>query len=149
MKRKILIMAGIGLMLAFSQNNSQAQTTNVPVVGPAPIAPSPLPPGQRFPGPRTRQPRVFIPRVLNDLRMMKAQLQRSQDDFGGHKDSAIEACDKALLELDAVLKASPPLPSPQQTGQPLPGGTVPPPLPLRVAPSVPPAPSVQPAPPQP
>jgi hypothetical protein len=56
-------------------------------------------------------------RALNDLRMVKAELQRSQDDFGGHKDSALEACDKAMQELEAVMKAAPPQPSPVQNPQ--------------------------------
>jgi hypothetical protein len=84
-------------------------------------------------------------RALNDLRMVKTELQRSQDDFGGHKDSAIEACDKAMLELEAVMKASPPLPSPVQNPQ-LPTGAVPPPP---SAPAAPPAPVAPPAQPQP
>jgi hypothetical protein len=60
---------------------------------------------------------MFITRALNDLRMVKADLQRSQDDYGGHKDSAIAACDKAMEELDAVIKAMPPMPAPQRIPQ--------------------------------
>jgi len=67
--------------------------------------------------PRARQPRMVVQRTMNDLRMLKTELQRSQDDFGGHKSSAIEACDKATEELDALLKAMP-LPTPQQGGPP-------------------------------
>jgi hypothetical protein len=87
-------------------------------------------------------------RALNDLRMVKAELQRSQDDFGGHKDSALEACDKAMLELEAVMKASQqtsPQPNPQ-----LPGGGTPPPPSVRMAPpAAAPTPAAPPAQPQP
>jgi hypothetical protein len=131
MKSKTLFMAGIALVLALCLNNSQAQTTNAPAPGPAGLAPAP-PPGQR-PPPRARQPRIFITRALNDLRMVKADLERSQDDFGGHKDSAIEACQKAMDELQAVMKASPPQPAPQPNAQP-PGAGAPPPPSLRMTP---------------
>jgi len=157
MKTNNLIVAGITLVLAFCLNNSQAQTTNAPAPGPAPGAPMPVQPGQRFPSPKMNQPRQFIMRTLSDLRNVKIQLQRSQDDYGGHKDPAIEACDKAMLELDAILKTLPPLPSPRQAPQPG-AGAAPQPAPLRIAPTnssvpgaqpAPPAPNVQPAQPQP
>jgi hypothetical protein len=130
MKRITLILAGIGLVLAFCVNNSPAQVANVPAPAPAPSAPVP-PPGDKMRPMRPRQPRLFITRAMNDLRMVKTELQRSQDDFGGHKDSAIEACDKAMQELQEVLKASPPPPSPQQ---PPPAAGAPQPPPLRTAP---------------
>jgi hypothetical protein len=61
---------------------------------------------------------MFVQRALADLKQVKMSLQGAQEDFGGHKDSAIAACDKALEELDAVLKAMPaPIP-PQRPGVP-------------------------------
>lgn len=75
-----------------------------------------------------RQPRPFIMRTLNDLRMVKAELTRSQEDFGGHKASAIDACDKATAELEAVLKTLPPPQRPMQhnpNGAPPPTGVLP------------------------
>ena len=148
MKRQTLIVAGIALVLAFCLNNTQAQTTNnAPAPGPAGLVPAP-PPGQR-PPPRPRPPHLFITRALSDLRMVKAELQRSQDDFGGHKNYALEACDKAALELEAVMKTLPAPPSPQRVPQP-PGGTAPPPssvpVPPPTAPSAPAAPPAQPPP---
>jgi hypothetical protein len=71
--------------------------------------------------PRARQPRMFVQRALGDLKQVKMALQGSQEDFGGHKDSAIAACDKALEELDAVMKAMPHPTPPQRPGVP-PGG---------------------------
>jgi hypothetical protein len=53
--------------------------------------------------------------------MVKTELSRSQDDFGGHKDSALAACDKAMEELQAVIKAMPAPITPQHPG-PGPGG---------------------------
>ena len=69
--------------------------------------------------PRARQPRMFVQRALGDLKQVKMALQGSQEDYGGHKESAIAACDKALEELDAVMKAMPqPTPPSQRAGQP-------------------------------
>jgi hypothetical protein len=70
----------------------------------------------------TNQLRNSIVRSMGDLQSVKAQLQRSTGDLGGHKDSAIEACDKVVQELRAVLSALPVPPSPQQTMQLPPGG---------------------------
>jgi hypothetical protein len=139
MKRNTLIMAGIALVLAFCLHNSHAQTTNAPAPGQPGLVPAP-PPGQRPMPQRPHQPRIFINRALNDLRMVKAELQRSQDDFGGHKESALEACDKAMLELEAVMKATPaPQPSPVQNPQSPAGGTLPPPTVRMSPPAAPPA----------
>jgi hypothetical protein len=67
---------------------------------------------------RPRQPRAFVQRALIDLRQVKLALQGAQEDFGGHKDSAIAACDKALEELNAVMKAMPAPAPPQRFSQP-------------------------------
>jgi hypothetical protein len=149
MNKTTLIVAAIALLLAFGPSRSQAQSTNVSQPTPDQTAPVPPPPQKFPPRPRPNQPRPIIMRTMNDLRMVKAQLQRSHEDYGGHKDSAIEACDRALQELEAVMKASMPQPPPQQTSQaPAPGA--PAPQPLRIAPpSAPPAPAGQPAQPQP
>jgi hypothetical protein len=39
------------------------------------------------------------------LKRAKADLERSTDDFDGHRQSAMEACDKAVAELEAVQTA--------------------------------------------
>jgi hypothetical protein len=75
--------------------------------------------------PRPRQPRIFVQRAVADLRQVKMVLQNSQEDFGGHKESAIEACDKALAELEAVMKAIP-QPTPPQRPAPPPAVSNPP-----------------------
>jgi hypothetical protein len=154
MKRNMLVAAGVALVLAFSLNNSWSQNDPpAPEVAQA-TAPSPAPapafqnnPGsnqfQRMPPPRFRQGRPAFARTLSDLRMMKTELQHLQGDFGGHKESAIEACDKAMQELAAVMKSLPPPPSPQRPIQPPSGATPPPPE------SAPPAPAAPPPPPQP
>jgi hypothetical protein len=174
MKRNMLVAAGITLVLAFSLNNSRAQN-DAPPPGPAPATnqslyqPNPNgiavdksnpPPGsfpadanqpqlQRLPPPGFRRTRPDFARALGDLRVVKMELQHYQGDLGGHKDSAIEACDKAMQELAAAMKALPPLPSPQRPTQPPFGAT--PPLSLQQAapPATPPAPAAPPAQPQP
>jgi hypothetical protein len=147
MKTKTLIVAGIGLVLAFRLQSLHAQTTNTTPPGPAPLLVAP-PPGTRPPLPRNRQPRPFMARALNDLRAVKVELQHSQEDFGGHKNSAIEACDKAMLELQAVMKFSTPQPSPIQSPQ-APAGPAPAPAgPATAAPATPSTPGAPPAQPQ-
>src|ERR1700733_16139740 len=113
MKRNMIMAAGTALVLALSLNNSQAQN-DAPAPAPVPAAPSVQPvapvPGQppslgpRPMPPRMRQPRMAVQMALRDLRQVKMVLQGSQEDFGGHKDTAIEACDKATAELEEIMK---------------------------------------------
>jgi len=129
MKRNTFMAAGAALVLALILNNSRAQDT-APVPAPTPTPPSVAPtPGQPVapdPGPRprpmpprARQPRMFVLRAQADLKQVKMALQGSTEDYGGHKESAIAACDKALEELDAVMKSMPqPAPPPQRAGMP-------------------------------
>ena len=135
MKKNMLIAAGIAMVLAFSLDNSQAQTNAAPA--PPAMMPAPPPgPGARPPA-RFRQPQPIFARAISDLRMAKMQLQRSTNDFEGHKDSAIQACDKAMEELQAVMKVAI---AEQQKAQP---------PPQEQAPAQPPAAPVTPAPPAP
>jgi hypothetical protein len=39
------------------------------------------------------------------LRRIKMQLENSKEDYDGHRQSAIDACDKAAQELEAVQKS--------------------------------------------
>jgi hypothetical protein len=178
MKRNILVTVGTALVLAFSLSNSRAQNdTPAPTPAlvtnlPAPPASSfqnnlnrirtndagqpqgalPGGPGsqqfQRMPPGRFRQPHLAYNRALGDLRMVKMELERAEGDLGGHKTSAIEACEKAIQELTAVVKSLPVPPPAQQPGQPPSRGfPTPAPTPLN---SAPPSPAAAPgAPPQP
>src|SRR5580658_833088 len=99
MKGKMLVTAGIAAVLALFVNNSQAQTNAAPP--PSETIPTPPPMVQPRPFGRGRQAEPIISRAINDLRLAKMQLQRSTNDFDGHKISAMQACDKALEELQA------------------------------------------------
>ena len=142
MKRNMIVAAGIALVLAFALKDSRAQndapapgpapatnqspgagngspniinhaTADYPNQTPGPAAGGTNQPQfRRPPLPGFRQTRPVFARTLGDLRAVKMELQRTQGDLGGHKDSAIEACDKAMQELAEVMKALPPLPSP-------------------------------------
>lgn len=46
-----------------------------------------------------------IREAITSLRRAKLRLQNSKDDFGGHQKTAIEACDKAIRELELVLRS--------------------------------------------
>jgi len=134
----MLVTAGTAVVLALFVNNSQAQTAAAPA--PPATAPAPPPGLQPRPFSRARQPEPVLSRAISDLRMAKMQLQRSTNDFDGHKASAIQACDKAMEELQAIVKASV---AAQQRLQPPPAGQAP------GQPSAPPQPAVAPAPPPP
>jgi hypothetical protein len=174
MKRNIIVAAGTALVLAFSLNNSSAQNdasapgpATATNQAPRPPNASPgiptrfaadnpnQPPGpagadtnspllRRLPPGRFRQGHPLFSRALGDLRAVKMELQREQGDLGGHKDSAIEACDKAMQELAEVMKALPPPPSPRRLMPPPSGAALPPGSP----PAAPPAPAAPPGQPQ-
>jgi hypothetical protein len=74
-------------------------------------------------------------RALTALQQAKMELQRSTNDFDGHRDSAMEACDKAIVELQAVVKVA----GPQQPMMPRPQPPIP--TPLQSAPPPSPAPA--------
>jgi hypothetical protein len=135
MKRNTMIAAGTALVLALFTHTSQAQN-DAPATQPTPATPPAVAPAQPVaPGPgqrpmpmppRPRQPRFAVQAALRDLQQVKATLQNSQDDFGGHRDSALAACDKAVEELTAVMKAMPaPTPPPQRAGARPPAGAFP------------------------
>jgi hypothetical protein len=157
MKRNMLAAVGITWVLAFSLSSSQAQN-DAPPPGPAPAPnqPSGIFPGRtdppqlhRLPPPRFGRQRLAFSRTLSDLRMAKMELQHSSGDLGGHKDSAMQACDKAIEELTAAMKALPVPPPPQRPMEP-PSGINPPPAPPQAAPPpTPPAAAAPPGPPQP
>jgi len=115
----MLLAAGIALILAFSLDNSQAQSNAAPAP-PSTVPPPLMKAGPRQP-PRSRGPQPVFSRAVNDLRMAKMQLQRSTNDFEGHRDAAIQACDKASEELEAIIKiaiAEQQKEQPPQAGQP-------------------------------
>jgi len=139
----MFVAAGIALILAFSLDNSQAQSNAVPAPPSTTPAP-PMKPGPRQP-PRFRQPQPVLSRAVSDLRMVKMQLQRSTNDFEGHRDAAIQACDKASEELEAIIKiaiAEQQKEQPSQAGQPPLQPSAPPAAPPPSAPpQAPPAPA--------
>ena len=131
MKKNTLLAAGAALVLAVCANTTFAQDAPAPnpVPSPAPApAPAPMPPGRRPMGPMTGRPlRMSVPMAVRSLQDVKRGLQAAQDDVGGHKQSAIDACDKALEELQEVMKVLPaPQPPPQRPGAAFPGAAVPP-----------------------
>jgi hypothetical protein len=82
------------------------------------------------------------------LQQTKLELQKATNDFDGHRTLALDACDKAITELEAVMKSAgispmqqmqrPPMrpqPAAEQPAAPAPAAPV--------APAAPPAPSQQ------
>ena len=71
------------------------------------------------------------------LQQAKTELERSTNDFEGHRDSAVAACDKAMTELQAVVKIAGP-------GMPMPRPQPPMPTPMQAPPPPPAAPAAPP-----
>lgn len=110
MKRTLLVVAGIagaGVLFLWP-SNARAQTNAAPAPPSAQQAPGqPLGPDGT---PIVRRPRVqglpMASRAIMELNQVKAQMEGSTNDFGGHRESCIAACDKAIEELSAVITAS-------------------------------------------
>ncbi|HEY3862176.1 MAG TPA: hypothetical protein VGO59_09835 [Verrucomicrobiae bacterium] len=161
MNKNFIVTAGIALVLALASGNLRAQDNPAgqPVAPPPiapnppsnlaqpgqPVAPSPVPRPAPLPPRFRQQPRIYVQRAVSDLRMVKMTLQNDQQDYGGRKESAIAACDKAMQELQEIMKSMPlPTPPPQRPGatfqqkltpiNPPPAGNPPPATTLPVAP---------------
>ncbi|MGO8698003.1 MAG: hypothetical protein ACLQVY_09835 [Limisphaerales bacterium] len=151
MKRKMMTLAGLACAgaLALSWDNLRAQSDPTAPATPAPAAPATPPnqpspttpetPRQLNPPPRPRgRPGLTYQRTLYSLQQTKLELQQATNDFDGHRTLALDACDKAITELEAVMKAAgiPPIqamrrqpprpqPAPQQPAAPAPAPAAP------------------------
>ncbi|MGP8199011.1 MAG: hypothetical protein ACLQU4_05850 [Limisphaerales bacterium] len=115
MKKKILLIVAIALVgtVTLTLNNLRAQDQSAPS-GPPPAGQAPPPgqgPGQGQPPnirqgrPPRRGPVNNYAQAIRNLKWIKADLEKSTEDFDGHRQSAMDACDKAVQELNAVLAA--------------------------------------------
>jgi hypothetical protein len=50
------------------------------------------------------EPHPHIRAAIHELREARNELKTAAHDFGGHRDEALEATDKAIRELEACLK---------------------------------------------
>lgn len=85
------LVAALSAGLTFAR----AQTTT-PVTPPAVEKAYP-------PGAMKRHPAMF--RAISSLRSAKQDMENAGHDFGGHKKAALEACDKAIAQLELALKS--------------------------------------------
>lgn len=53
-------------------------------------------------GGRERHPHIRA--AIRELQAAKRELQTANHDFGGHRDEAVEACDKAIHQLQQALQ---------------------------------------------
>jgi hypothetical protein len=100
MRKNILLIAAIALVGTgtLTLNSLLAQSSATPPAGGQPVSP---PPG-RPAGPRGRLGMYNYHGIAMTLKRVKAELEKSTDDYDGHRQSAIDACDKAAQELEAV-----------------------------------------------
>ncbi len=102
MKKNILIIAALALVGIATLTFDSLRAQNA--AAPPPSAQQVPPPGNRprpMMGPRNRQGMMYQ-RAVMFLKQVKMELQNSKEDYDGHRQSAMEACDKAVLELEAV-----------------------------------------------
>lgn len=111
MKKNILTFGAIALvgfgLFALTDLRAQDQTT-APAAPAAPAAPPARqlpPPGGRSMPPHGRAIGLYH-QSIRMLTMVKSELERSKDDYNGHRQSALDACTKALAELQAVQEAA-------------------------------------------
>jgi hypothetical protein len=104
MKKNMLLIAAIAVVgtVTFTLNSLRAQNDAANPGGPPPMqappqGPRPGPP----PGFRGR-PNMGYRQVIIFLKRAKTDLERSKDDYNGHRQTAMDACDKAVQELEAV-----------------------------------------------
>jgi hypothetical protein len=122
MKQNLLLITVILMECLFlSDIDIHAQTnTNVQAADTWVTAPN-WQPGvtNRFPGFRSTPQHQSFRAAVMALRRAKLELQHSKDTFNGHQQTAIDACDKAIQELEIVARprAVNPSFSPQSTPQ--------------------------------
>lgn len=87
--------------------------------------------------PRPPRPGTYQ-RALFSLQQTKLELQHATNDFDGHRESALAACDKAITELEAVMKAAGMRPMPMQPRPQMRPMPQPAPAPQPAAPAAPP-----------
>ena len=101
----MLLIVAIALVgtATLTLNSLRAQDQPAPG-GPPPAGQAP-PPGMRPGGPPPGfrgRPGASYRQAIGILKRAKADLERSKEDFDGHRQSAMDACDKAMQELQAV-----------------------------------------------
>jgi hypothetical protein len=97
MKKNILLIVAIAVVgtMTLTFSTLRAQNDTPPVAPPAGQVPPQRPP------PRGR-PNMGYQQVIFMLKRAKINLEHSNDDYNGHRQSAMDACDKAVQELEAV-----------------------------------------------
>lgn len=104
--KRILVLTFVAAMTLWAADRLGAQQTPPPAAQLGQPGQPGQPPPFRGPPPNFRRgPQrgaYLYTRGLADLHMIKMELQRSKTDLGGHRDSAVDAVDRAIAELEAV-----------------------------------------------
>ena len=107
MKRKVIsiIVMAEGLFLAGQSLQAQPDTNLQSAPLSATETNRPAFRGNQTPSLTAMPEQQSFREAIMSLRRAKLRLQNSKDDFGGHQKTAIEACDKAIQELELVLRS--------------------------------------------
>lgn len=107
MKKNLILIAMVAIVGMATLMFTTLHAQPAPGAGGLPPAGQGAPPAAR-PGPRlgphTRDVMAYR-NAIRTLRMAKIQLQGAKDDYNGHRQSAMAACDTAIQELEAVTAA--------------------------------------------
>jgi hypothetical protein len=98
MKRKLIVLLTTGVLVSALFTGltiARAQSTNS-------VAP-PAGAGSATAGALKRHPAMV--RAIQALLSARQDLQNTKHDFGGHRKDALEACTKAIAELELALKS--------------------------------------------
>jgi len=98
MKRNLTFLLTTGALvgvLSAGLTFARAQSTNA--VAPAAAT------GAAMAAAIKKHPAIF--RAIGALQSAKRDMENAGHDFGGHKKAAIEACDKAIAQLELALKS--------------------------------------------
>jgi len=104
MKKNLLMIVAVALVGAatLTLNPLRAQNDAAQSLPPA-VQNNPTPGPRPLPSPGARvRPGSNYRQVIMILKRTKMDLQRATDDYDGHRQSALDACDKAVQELEAV-----------------------------------------------
>ena len=97
MKRNLTVLLTNGaLICALSGGLALAGAPTTIQVTPPAAAPAPRPADASQPS--------AIPRAIKALQAAKVELEHSGNNFGGHKQAAIKACDQAIKQLGLALE---------------------------------------------
>lgn len=106
--RKSIATIGMSLVAAAASISIPAFATSSAFASPVAVSQGAVVPQQAVPAHTAargrREPHPEIRKAIAALERAKKDMQRASHDFGGHRDDALAACDKAIEQLKLALQ---------------------------------------------